>query len=222
MEYFHSYATVYTIENKYWEIKTLHMCISENLLRSAGAIEHHYDTGDYIFRQDTFPQFYYFILEGDVKLNTYTEDGKEFIHEIIHKNSGIGESMLILGKHYPVNAVALSKCTLLKTVSSQFFKLVEENPLILRDMYTTLANRSFEKQTLMHTITSKNAEDRLTEIMDLMKEAHSNKDKFSLEITYTRQQLASLTGLSLETTIRIIKKMEKENIIKLEGRKILY
>ncbi|WP_294248345.1 Crp/Fnr family transcriptional regulator [uncultured Chryseobacterium sp.] len=198
------------------------MCISEKLLRSAGAVEQHYRSGNYIFRQDSFPQFYFYILEGDVKLTNYAEDGKEFIQDIIHGKAGIGEAMLILGKVYPVHAIALSDCTFLKLARNQFFQLLQDNPSAFKEIYTALAQSTFEKQTLMHTITSKSAEDRLIEIMDLMKEAQAKKDKFSLEITYTRQQLASLTGLSLETTIRIIKKMEKENTIKLEGRKILY
>lgn len=198
------------------------MCISEELLRSIGATEQHYSAGDYLFRQDTLPQFYFYIMEGQVKLNKYAEDGKEFIQDIIDREAGVGESMLVLGKLYPVNAIALSECTVLKVAGPQFFTLLRDQPSVFRDIYSRLADSTFEKQTLIHTITSRTAEDRLIEILNLMKESQEKKDKFSLEINYTRQQLASLSGLSLETTIRIIKKMEKENIIKLDGRKILY
>ncbi|WP_228459647.1 helix-turn-helix domain-containing protein [Chryseobacterium bernardetii] len=41
-------------------------------------------------------------------------------------------------------------------------------------------------------------------------------------IPLTRQQMASLTGLCVETAIRTIKHMEKEKILKIENRKILY
>lgn len=198
------------------------MCISEELLRSIGATEHDYSLGDYLFRQDTLPQFYFYIVEGRVKLNRYAEDGKEFIQDIIQKKSGTGESMLVLGKHYPVNAVALSECTVLKLPGQRFFTLLKDYPSVLNDIYSRLADRTFEKQTLIHTITSKTAEDRLIEILNQMKESQEKKDRFSLEVGYTRQQLASLSGLSLETTIRIIRKMEKEDLIKLDGKKILY
>lgn len=198
------------------------MSISEKLLRSLGAVEQQYNSGDYIFRQDSLPQFYFQIIDGNVKLNKYAEDGKEFIQDIINKNSSIGESMLILKKVYPVNAVAISKCTLLKMVSTQFFKMLQDHPSIFKNVYSTLADSTFEKQTLMHTITNKNAEERLTTMLNLLKESQEKKTKFALEINYTRQQLASLSGLSLETTIRIIKKMEKDDVIKLDGRKILY
>lgn len=198
------------------------MCISEELLRSIGATEQYYSAGDYLFRQDTLPQFYFYIMEGRIKLNKYAEDGKEFIQDIIDRKSGAGESMLVLGKPYPVNAVALSECTVLKVAGTQFFTLLRDQPSVFRDIYSRLADSTFEKQTLIHTITSRTAEDRLIEILNLMKESQEKKDKFSLEINYTRQQLASLSGLSLETAIRIIKKMEKENIIRLDGTKILY
>ncbi|WP_238349718.1 helix-turn-helix domain-containing protein [Chryseobacterium cucumeris] len=41
-------------------------------------------------------------------------------------------------------------------------------------------------------------------------------------VPLTRQQIANLTGLRVETVIRSIKKMEREHILKLIGRKILY
>ncbi|MBN9337629.1 MAG: winged helix-turn-helix domain-containing protein, partial [Chryseobacterium sp.] len=45
---------------------------------------------------------------------------------------------------------------------------------------------------------------------------------FSFQIPLTRQQMASLTGLRVETTIRTLKSMEKDNIVKIRNRKILY
>ncbi|WP_262891347.1 helix-turn-helix domain-containing protein [Epilithonimonas arachidiradicis] len=37
-----------------------------------------------------------------------------------------------------------------------------------------------------------------------------------------RQQMANLTGLCVETTIRTLKAMEKKNLLKIRNRKILY
>lgn len=55
-----------------------------------------------------------------------------------------------------------------------------------------------------------------------MKHDHENKTPFTYEVPITRQQLASLTGLCVETTIRAIKKMEREKILRITNRKILY
>ncbi|MDQ0780539.1 Crp/Fnr family transcriptional regulator [Chryseobacterium sp. W4I1] len=198
------------------------MSIQKSLLHSVQAIEEQYTAGDYIFREEAIPQFYYQIVTGEVKLNSYKEDGKEFIQEILSDNSCFGESMLILGKPYTVNAVALTKCNVLKIGRDQFFRLLQDNPAIFLDMYTTLSERTSEKLVLMQKISGQNAEERLLELMNQMKEAKENKDKYSFEIPYTRQQLASLTGLSLETTIRVIKRMEKNEILVIKNGKIFY
>jgi CRP-like cAMP-binding protein len=46
--------------------------------------------------------------------------------------------------------------------------------------------------------------------------------KEKMIIPFTRQQLADMTGLRVETVIRAIKKMEKEGKLSLEGHKIKY
>ncbi|MFP3598583.1 Crp/Fnr family transcriptional regulator [Chryseobacterium sp. SIMBA_029] len=198
------------------------MSIQNGLLHSVQAIEEHYSAGDYIFREESTPLFYYQIVTGEVKLNSYKEDGKEFIQDILSDNSCFGESMLILGKPYTVNAVALTKCTVLKISRDQFFQLLQEHPDNFLNMYTALSEKTTEKLVLMQKISSQNAEERLVELMNQMKESKENKERYSFEIPHTRQQLASLTGLSLETTIRVIKRMEKDEILIIKNGKIFY
>ncbi|SUX48717.1 Crp/Fnr family transcriptional regulator [Chryseobacterium indoltheticum] len=198
------------------------MLIKENLLYSVGATEEHYSPGDYIFREEAIPQFYYQIVRGTVKLNSYNDDGKEFIQNIFSDESTFGESMLFLGKAYPVNAVSISECTILKVSREQLFLLMDAYPFISIDLCKLLSARTYDKYVLMRKITSKNAEERLKEIMDLFKEPYGNKEKFSFEIPYTRQQLGSFTGICVETVIRAIKRLEKNNVLMIRNRKIFY
>lgn len=190
------------------------MHIKPKLLHSLGAIEEHFDSGDYIFREDGIPQFYYQILSGEIKLNNYSNDGKEFIQNILSKGDCFGESMMFLEKPYPINAVALKNSTILKIRREKFMTLMDLYPHIAIDICIALSEKTYNKFLLMHKISSKNAIERLKEIMNMMKETQNNKDKFSFEIPHTRQQLASLTGLYVETTIRAIKKMEKTKSLK--------
>ena len=198
------------------------MSIKRKLLHSVGAVEEHYYAGDYIFREDGTPQFYYQIVNGDVKLNNYSSDGKEFIQNILSGDSCIGESMLFLQKPYPVNAVALTNCTILKVCRAEFLNLMDIYPQIAIDMCKALSEKTYNKFVLMNKISHKNAVERLTEVMDVMKEPQENKEKFSFEIPHTRQQLASLTGLCVETALRTIKKMERNKMLMIINRKIFY
>ncbi|KQS91688.1 helix-turn-helix domain-containing protein [Chryseobacterium sp. Leaf394] len=74
----------------------------------------------------------------------------------------------------------------------------------------------------MKTISCHNAAERLKEVMRRMKLEQPYHSAFTFELPFTRQQLGSLTGLSLESTIRTIKKMEKENVLRIHNRKILF
>ncbi|WBX97843.1 Crp/Fnr family transcriptional regulator [Chryseobacterium gambrini] len=198
------------------------MPIKENLLHSAGATEEHYNMGDYIFRESASPQFYFQIITGEVKLNNYNSDGKEFIQNILTNNDFLGAPMLFLDKSYPMNAMALSPCRILKICKNSFFKLLEMHPDLYTHFCTSMANRLYNKYILMKTISTHNAAERLKEVMQLMKQEQENQSPYSFEIPLTRQQLASLTGLCIETTIRTIKKMEKDQMLRIRNRKILY
>jgi CRP-like cAMP-binding protein len=198
------------------------MSIKPQLLHSAGAIEQHYCAGDYIFREDSSPQFYFQIVEGDVKLCNFSSEGKEFIQNIFSINSCFGEAMLFLGKPYPIDAIALTDCTILKLCKANFMTLLDTYPQLAINVCKSLSEKNYTKFVLMRKIASKNAIERLTEVMDMMKEPLENKDKYSFEIPHTRQQLASLTGLCVETAIRAIKKMEAKKVLKIRNRKIYY
>ena len=64
------------------------MLIQERVLHAIEAAEEHYGAGEYIFQELASPQFYYQIVTGEVKLNSYKEDGKEFIHSILGAEDG--------------------------------------------------------------------------------------------------------------------------------------
>lgn len=198
------------------------MSIREHLLYAVGATEEHYSAGDYIFRESTMPQFYYQVLMGEVKLNNYMDDGKEFIQNILRREESFGTSMLFIHKVYPVNAVAISKCIIIKLRKESFFKLLEDQPPLYLEVFKSLSERLYKKFVLMRKISCHNASERLKEVMQLMKQEQDNQSPFSFEVPLTRQQLASLTGLCIETTIRTIKKMEREKILRIKDRKILY
>lgn len=66
------------------------------------------------------------------------------------------------------------------------------------------------------------ADIRIKGVLDYHKSFDHNQEQFSFEVPLTRQQLASMTGLRVETVIRTIKKMEQQNIVKIINRKIYY
>jgi CRP-like cAMP-binding protein len=101
--------------------------IIEDLLISFGAETKEYKAGSLIFREGEFSKFYYQIEKGKIKLNNYTESGKEFIQNIFSRGHSFGESLLFVDRPYPMNAVAIEDSSVLRLPKSNFLKLIKEN-----------------------------------------------------------------------------------------------
>ena len=74
------------------------MSIPESVLQSVETVEEHYSAGDFIFKENDRPAFYYQLIHGEVKLASYRSDGSEVVHETVSGGSCFGESMMILDK----------------------------------------------------------------------------------------------------------------------------
>jgi CRP-like cAMP-binding protein len=196
--------------------------ITENLLFSSGAEIKTYEANETIFREGELPLYYFQIIEGKVKLNNYNEDGKEFIQHLFSNGQSFGESLLFIDRPYPMNAVAMEDCKIIKLPKSHFLKLLQENPEISFTIYQCLADRMYYKYVMLYNLSFQNPEAKLKLFMDYLKSYHDDKTLYSFQIPLTRQQMASLTGLRVETVIRVIKNMEKNKVLKIENRKIYY
>lgn len=198
------------------------MVISEKILYSMGANVKQYDPAEIIFSEGDSPGFYYQIISGEVKLNNYNEDGKEVIQNLLTDGQSIGESLLFMDKPYPINAITTTSCNILKLSKNLFMDLLKQHPDICFDMNTHLSQNLYYKQLMAQNISSQNPAVKLKTLMDYLKSFHNEDKPFSFKIPLTRQQMASLTGLCVETVIRSLKKMERDNMVQIENRKILY
>ncbi len=198
------------------------MPFKSRLLSSDTAVQTKYKAGDYLFQENGNSQFYYYILAGTVKLNNYDEDGKEFIQDILYEGANIGVSMLLLGRPYPVNAVAMEHSIILKMSRDHFMDLVNSNLDSAYDLCLSLSENTYNKFLLLRNRSNKSATKRIIEILDLLKSQQKDQARFAFEIPHTRQQLAALAGLCLETTIRTVKKLERDKILIIKNRKVFY
>jgi len=198
------------------------MVIEETIIKSLGAKAEEYNIGDVIFSEGGTPLYYYQIIEGDVKLNNYNEDGKEMIQSILTAGQSIGEFLLFVDKTYPVNAIAISPCRVLKLSKSKFLLLLENYPEFHFDIIQSLSDAMYFKFVMGQIFSTQNTSTKLKALMDYLKSFQKDQTPFSFQIPLTRQQMASLTGLRVETTIRTLKQMEKDSVVKIKNRKILY
>nr|WP_299384962.1 Crp/Fnr family transcriptional regulator [Allomuricauda sp.] len=196
--------------------------IPEDLLLKYGAQEVHLNKKEVLFRMDSQPRFYFQVISGKIKMNNLNEEGKEFIQGIFTAGSSFGEPPLFQDLAYPAQAEAVEDSVLLRLEKNSFFQLLRENPELHLEITRTLAGRLHYKATMVAEISTENPEHRLLKLIDYFKtHIHHIPESEPYLVELSRQQLADLTGLRVETVIRAIKSMEKKGMLQLQSHKIL-
>ncbi|MDN4014908.1 Crp/Fnr family transcriptional regulator [Chryseobacterium gambrini] len=198
------------------------MIINENLLIRYGAEYIDYEANQPIFQEGTTPKFYFQIVEGIVELNNLNDDGREFTQNILTNGQCLGEYLLFNERVYPMSAITQTACTVIKLHKDAFFDLLQKNPNVFINIIKCLSDRLYYKSIMLFNISLNNPTQRLQTLLEYFHNYNLPDKQTSNHVPFTRKQLASLTGLRVETVIRTVKKMEKERILKIENRKIYY
>lgn len=194
--------------------------IDEELLIQFGAEIRKVKKNEIIFEIGHFPNFYYQIKEGNVKMNNFTEDGKEFIQNIFIKGQSFGEPPLFIDEPYPANAVAVTKGKVLQINKLAFYEMLQQHPEVSLALNKSLARRLYYKSIMAPELSSQSPEKRLLKLLNYLKKREKEKG-IEFVVDLSRQQLADLTGLRVETVIRSIKKIEKKGELQIKNGKIV-
>lgn len=193
--------------------------IKVDLLLSCGAALRKVEKNEMIFEAGQFPSYYYQVVEGKVKMNNYSDDGKEFIQDIFTAGRSFGEPPLFINERYPANAIAITKGTVVQITKTLFYEMLRNDPEISIEINRSLARRLFYKSIMAPELSSQSPEKRLLKLLHYLKEQQNDINKaFMVELS--RQQLADLTGLRVETVIRTIKQLEKQKELTIVEGKI--
>ncbi len=195
--------------------------ISPALLELHQATKKNYAKGTIIFNEGSLPMHYYQIISGEVKMSNFNDDGREFIQGIFHEGQSFGEPPLFIERTYPACAIAVSDCEIYVVTKTKFLDMVTTNSEVSLEIIENLAKRLHYKSMIAEEISTHDPEHRLLKLMDYSIQFFQlEKDKNGYLIALTRQQMADLTGLRVETVIRAIKSLEKKNQIKIINRKV--
>lgn len=197
------------------------LMITTDLLLDFGAKLVSYTRGEQVFREKQRARNYYQIHSGGVKMNNFNEEGKEFIQGIFQENESFGEPPLFIDVPYPANAETLSDTRIYVLPKPFFFELLTAHPGAHLKISNTLAQRLYYKAIMASELSSQEPEHRILRILDyLKKHVYGLQDPFSFKVNLTRQQIADLTGLRVETVIRASKSLEQKGAVKIVKRKL--
>ncbi len=162
------------------------------------------------------------VEEGQVRMYILNNEGQEFTQGVFQAGESFGEPALLGDFPYPSSAIAITDGNVWRLPKVDFLQLLKDNFEIHLKLDRVLCQRLQYKSMILTEISAHTPEHRLTTIMTYLKSKMNLKENGKTLIPYTRQQLADMTGLRVETVIRTVKKMEQKGKLILESRKIKF
>jgi CRP-like cAMP-binding protein len=187
--------------------------IDERTIKKYSATLTEKGKGEIIFQEGDSAVFFYIVRSGKVKMMNISKDGKEFIQGYFTAGQSFGEPPFFLQGHYPASAVAVEKSSVWKIPREHFLQLLKDNFDIHLRLTSDLSARLIYKATMLSELAIEEAEHRLVTLIQYFVAQDAAKSGKDFILPLTRQQLADMTGLRVETVIRCIKLLEQKKIL---------
>lgn len=194
--------------------------IASSLLEKYGGRKISLKKDDVLFKEGDEALHYFELISGSLKMVTYSEEGDEFIQGIFNPGESFGEPPLFSNFKYPSAAISLGISEVWKLQRDNFFQLLKDNFEVHLSLNRVLCDRLRYKNMILTEISFYEPEHRINSLINYLKEK-SVDPQGSFLVPLTRQQIADMCGLRVETVIRTVKTMEEKGKLRIIDHKIL-
>lgn len=178
----------------------------------------HFRRGDTIFEQGMPSEAFYTIASGRVKIFKMMPSGKDVILEVFGPGDPLGAVAAYDGRPFPATAVALEDTTCLAIPRPSFFALLERHPSLVRGLLLGLTVRLVELTNRLTELSGGRIETRFARLFLKLAAEMGRPERGGtfVPLALTRQELADMTGTTIETCIRIMSRWSKDGVVRTE------
>ncbi len=156
----------------------------------------------------------YLIIHGKIKTIKITEDGRELMTGIYSTDDYLGTNVMLSNQTYTDTATALEDSLLCAIPKEQLEALLNLYPEVARKFIKILANNIREKEEQLLQLAYHSVRKRMAEtIVSLHQQQNNNKESFRI----TREDLAAMAGIAIETVSRTLSDFKNEGLIEKKG-----
>ncbi|MBP7497504.1 MAG: Crp/Fnr family transcriptional regulator [Bacteroidales bacterium] len=175
--------------------------------------------GDSLTKQGVFASYILFVMSGLAKQYIENDNNKSFNLRIIRQGEFVGLSSVFAKNTYYYSSTALTECRTFLVEKAAIEKVIKQNG----DFAFNIIRRYCELNTTLfnslQNIIFKQMNGRLADTLlyiDRLK--NETQDIFRL---LSRKDLAAFSGISTENVVKLLKGLEKDNIIILKDKDII-
>lgn len=175
-------------------------------------------TGKEIFAEGDQANFLPFVISGKVKMVRYPEPGKEVIIGVFSAGEVFAIPPALDGKRFPATAVAMEESKLLLLPQNEFRLLMASSPEFSAAIMERMCGLLRQRTETVQILATPSAEHRVAGVLIRLAGEINNGEK--MKISHRRQDIAEMAGLTIETTIRSIRKLADRGLVDIVHGKI--
>lgn len=178
--------------------------------------------GEVIFHQGDVGRCLYIIRKGQVVIRLSSGDGKEAILALLARGDFFGELALLDDEPHSTDAVAREDVELLILQREGFRRFLEERPHLAMKLLPSLTRLMRHVTRLVHDATFLDARTRLARVLlDLARQqGQPGATGVVISERLTQSELASLCGLTRESTNRWLRFYVRQGLLSYEKGRI--
>ncbi len=178
--------------------------------------------GETLFVQGDAASHFYWLESGMVKLYRMAPNGDEKIIEIIHPGETFAEAIMFREQqqaHYPVSAQVIQDGEVWRFNNQQFLNLLRHSSETCFNMMASMSQRLHQHIQEIDRLTLQNANERVIHYL-LENLSQQPEGSHRLQLSISKQMLASKLSIKPETLSRTLSKLSKEGFIISQGSHI--
>ncbi|MFB6318274.1 Crp/Fnr family transcriptional regulator [Saccharicrinis sp. FJH54] len=177
-----------------------------------------YNSGETVCKQGAFAPYVLYVLDGLVKVFVETGRGKFKSISLMKGGDFIAFSTVFGESVYNYTAMALKESAVCMIDKEGLKKILKDN----RDFAFNIVSRNYRTENhlleIIKTITHKQMPGKLaTTLLYLAQEDFLKEDVFQ---HLTRKEIAEFAGITMESTVKLLKEFEQDKLISLDGKDI--
>jgi CRP-like cAMP-binding protein len=187
------------------------------------SIERSIEEGEFFFFQGDPADYFYVLLSGRAKLMQMNSTGQQVNLRTINEWQMFG-ALGAVRDHatYPATAQALEHSTALAIKSGFLREMMQTRPYISFDLMKLMTSYIQEMQERYRELATEKVERRIAHaLLRLVAQMGIKTLEGNLELTFTRQDLAEMSGTTLYTVSRVLSEWEKNGLVEAGRERVL-
>jgi len=185
--------------------------------------ERQYQKDDYIFLEGEAPEALFIIRTGKVKVLRHSTDGKDVVLRVCGPGNLLGTVAVFDGGGYPGTAQVIENCVALVIARNDCLTLVNRFPVFALAVISDLGTRLRGSAEQIRSLAVERVEQRIARVLLKLGESAGSDapEGRVIEMPLTRQDVADMTGTTVETAIRVMSKFRRQELIRTRRGKVV-